>query len=177
MERRKDPEARERSERGHANGAGHGGPASERVGESEGRSPLDDDGQQALERVIHAELTQLPPPRAPHTLLPRVMQAVESGAHQAWVTRAWFVWPWWAQAGSLAAVSLVVYGLWRLPLHVPAAPPSLAAAAGTTRVIWEALIQPLLPYLAAVMVLMGLACVLFGAALNYVLLERVEQRR
>jgi hypothetical protein len=24
---------------------------------------------------------------------------------------------------------------------------------------------------------MGLACVLFGAALNYVLLERVEQRR
>jgi hypothetical protein len=29
----------------------------------------------------------------------------------------------------------------------------------------------------AVMVLMGLACVVFGAALNYVLLERVEQRR
>jgi hypothetical protein len=133
--------------------------------------------EQELERVIHAELTRLPEPRAPHTLLPRVMLAVESGSHRAWYTRAWVTWPRWSQAASLAAVSIVVYGLWRLPLHMPAPPPSVAAAAGTTRVIWEALIQPLLPYLAAVMVLMGLACVLFGAALNYVLLERAGERR
>lgn len=142
------------------------------VEESEGRSPSDE-----LERIIHAELTQLPAPRAPQTLLPRVMRAVESRSHKAWYTRAWLTWPLWSQAASLAAVSLVIYGLWRLPLHMPAPPPSVAAAAGTTRVIWETLIQPLLPYLAAVMVLMAVACVLFGAALNYVLLERVEQRR
>src|SRR5215471_20398689 len=131
---------------------------------------MERDNEQELERVIHAELTQLPLPRAPHTLLPRVMEAVEAGSARAWYVRAWFTWPWWSKTASLAIVALVVYGLWRLPLHLPAPPPSVAAAAGTSRVIWETLIQPLLPYLAAVMVLMGLACVVFGAALNYVLL-------
>jgi hypothetical protein len=33
-----------------------------------------------------------------------------------------------------------------------------------------------LPYLIVVVVLMALACVVFGLALNYVLLERAEQR-
>jgi hypothetical protein len=105
------------------------------------------------------------------------MRAVEAGTGRAWYARAWLTWPLWSQMASVAVAALVVYGLWRLPFHLPAPPPSVAAAVSTTRVIWEALIQPLLPYLAAVMVLMGLACVVFGAALNYVLLERAEQRR
>ena len=105
------------------------------------------------------------------------MQAVETATHRAWYGRAWLTWPWWLQIASLALVALLAYGVWRLPLALPAPPPSVAAAVGTTRVIWEALIQPLLPYLVAVMVVMGVACVVFGAALNYVLLERVEQRR
>lgn len=138
---------------------------------------MERDNEQELERAIHAELAELPLPHAPETLLPRVMRAVEAGTQRAWYARAWFTWPWWSQVASLAAVALVVYGLWRLPLHVPAPPPAVTATFSTTRVIWETLVQPLLPYLAAVMVAMGLACVLFGAALNYVLLERVEQRR
>ena len=129
-----------------------------------------------LERAAHDEFARLTAPRAPHTLLPRVMRAVEAGTQRTWYARAWMTWPWWSQAASLAVAAVVVYGLWRLPVHLPASP-ALAAASGTTRVIWEALIQPLLPYLAAVMVLMIVACVAFGAALNYVLLERVEQRR
>jgi hypothetical protein len=138
---------------------------------------MERDNEQELERAVHAELRRLALPRAPQTLLPRVMQAVDAASHRAWYARAWFTWPWWSQAASLAAVALVAYGAWRLPLAMPAPPPSVAAAFSTARVIWETLIQPLLPYLVAVMVLMGLACVVFGAALNYVLLERVEQRR
>ena len=135
------------------------------------------DNDSELERVIDEEVKRLPLPRAPGTLLPRVMQAVEARSHRGWYARAWFTWPWWSQAGSLAAVALIAYALWRLPVALPAPPPSVTAALGTSRVLWEALIQPLLPFLVAVMVLMGLACVVFGAALNYVLLERVEQRR
>jgi hypothetical protein len=138
---------------------------------------MDPDNEQELEQLADAELRQLPLPRAPQTLLTRVMQAVEAASHRPWYARAWFTWPWWSKAASLAAVAAVAYGLWRLPLALPAPPTSVVAAFGTTRVIWEALIQPLLPYLVAVMVLMCVACVAFGAALNYVLLERVEQRR
>jgi hypothetical protein len=167
-DRDKRPHSRERSERERANGAAPDAPASERVEESEGRSPLDD---------LDAELRRLPLPSAPQTLLPRVMQAVDAASRRAWYLRAWFTWPWWSKAVSLVAVGLLAYGIWRLPRALPAAPPSVAAAVGTSRVIWEALIQPLLPYLAAVMVVMAVACVVFGAALNYVLLERVEQRR
>jgi hypothetical protein len=138
---------------------------------------MERDNEQELERAVHAELRQLPLPRAPHTLLPRVMQAVDAASHRAWYTRAWLTWPRWSQAASLAVVAVVAYGIWRLPLAMPAPPPSMAAAFSTGRVLWETLIQPLLLYLVVVMVLMGLACVVFGAALNYVLLERVEQRR
>jgi hypothetical protein len=134
-------------------------------------------GHADLERLVHDELRQLPLPRAPHTLLPRVMEAVEAASRGAWYSRAWLTWPWWWQIASIGVVALLGYGVWRLPVAVPAAPPAVTAAAGTTRVIWDVLIQPLLPYLAAVMVLMVVACVVFGAALNYVLLERVEQRR
>ena len=138
---------------------------------------MERDSESELERVVDDELRRLPLPSAPRTLLPRVMHAVETASRRPWYLRAWFTWPLWAQGASLAAVALLSYGIWRLPLALPAAPPSVAAAAGTARVIWEALIQPLLPYLGVVMVLMAVACVVFGAALNYVLLERVEQRR
>lgn len=135
------------------------------------------DNERELEGLMHAELRRLPLPRAPQTLLPRVMEAVAAASRRPWYARAWFTWPLWSQAASLAVVALLAYAIWRPPIALPVAPPSVVAAVGTTRVIWETLIQPLLPYLVAVMVLMGLACVVFGAALNYVLLERVEQRR
>src|SRR5579859_435636 len=104
---------------------------------------MERDNETDLERIVDAELRQLPLPRAPQTLLPRVMQAVEAGAHRAWYARAWFTWPWWWRLASVALVALLAYGVWRLPPILPAPPPSVAAAAGTVRVIWEALIQPL----------------------------------
>ena len=138
---------------------------------------MEPDNDEDLARLVDGQLRQLPLPRAPQTLLPRVMQIVEARTRARWYTRAWFTWPWPWKLASIGAIALLGVAVWRLPLALPAAPPSVVAAVGTTRVIWESLVQPLLPYLVAVMLLMAVACVVFGAALNYVLLERVEQRR
>lgn len=131
-------------------------------------SPADDD----LEGLLDRELRRQPVPRAPQTLLPRVMDAVHEWTHRPWYTRAWFAWPAVWRVASLAPVVLLAYLTWRLP----PAPSQLAAAASATRVLWELMIAPLVPYLLVVLVLMGLTCVAFGLALNYVLLEKVEQR-
>lgn len=136
------------------------------------KSPRDDHDAD-LAALVQRELEQLPTPRAPETLLPRVMLAVSARASGPWYGRAWFTWPWHWRLASIAAVAVAAFGAWRLP----PAPPSVVTAISTTRVVWDALVQPLLPYLVAIMLLMGLACVVFGAALNYVLLERAGERR
>ena len=130
------------------------------------------DNEAELESLVDRELRRRPLPRAPLTLLPRIMEASKAAA-RPWYERAWFTWPWGWRIASVAGLMLAAFGVWRLP----PAPPAVVTAVSTTRVLWDALIQPLLPYLVTVMVLMGVACAVFGVALNYVLLERVEQRR
>ena len=77
-------------------------------------------------------------------------------------------------AGRLIAlVGAVLYGLFR----VPAPPASVVEATSASRVLWRTLVEPLLPYLVFLVVLMCLACAAVGVALNYVLLERAEQRQ
>ena len=125
-----------------------------------------------LEELVDRGLRRLPPPRAPHTLLPRVMAAVEAWGRRPWYTRAWFGWPAGWRVASIAPVALLAYAAWRLP----PAPPAVVAATSASRVLWNAVVEPLLPYILLLVVLMGLACVAFGLALNYVLLERAEQR-
>jgi hypothetical protein len=125
-----------------------------------------------LEATVDRELRRLPPPRAPRTLLPRVMAAVELWAQRPWYARAWFSWPAGWRLVSIVPVALLVYTLWRLP----PLPPSVVATAGAGSVLWDVVVQPLLPYVFGVVALMCIACVAFGLALNYVLLERAEQR-
>ena len=125
-----------------------------------------------LETLVDRELRRLPALRAPHTLLPRVLAAVQRWSQRPWYARAWFTWPRVWQAVSIAVTAAVIYGL----AKVPAAPPSVVTAMSASRVLWDALIEPFLPYILAIVVLMCLACAAFGVALNYVLLERVEQR-
>ncbi|HYT76076.1 MAG TPA: hypothetical protein VEL79_15075 [Vicinamibacterales bacterium] len=125
-----------------------------------------------LEALAARDLRRLPLPRAPQTLLPRVLAAVDAWARRPWYARAWFTWPRVWQAASIAVTAAVIYGL----AKVPAAPPSVVTALSASRVLWDALIEPFLPYILAIVVLMCLACAAFGVALNYVLLERVEQR-
>jgi hypothetical protein len=131
-----------------------------------------DDDKDELETLVDRELRRLPVPHAPHTLLPRVMAAVEAWAQRPWYTRSWFAWPAEWRLVSIVPLALLVYSVWSLP----PAPPTLVAATDASRVVWSALVQPLLPYILLVVLLMGAVCAAFGLALNYVLLERAEQR-
>ena len=68
---------------------------------------------QDLERLVDRELKRLPAPRAPETLLPRVMLAV--GARRAEAPAPdWMTWPLSWQVASLVAVVLIAIGLWRV---------------------------------------------------------------
>ena len=129
--------------------------------------PFDD-----LERRVHAELRRLPAPLAPATLLPRVLAAVDAWARRPWYERAWFTWPLGWQIVSAAALALAVYGTWNLP----PLPASIVATTNAGGVIWRTLIEPLLGYVVGLVVLMCLACAVFGAALNYLFLERTASR-
>jgi hypothetical protein len=146
-----------------------------------------------LERLAHRALQQLPPPRAPHSLLPRIMAAVATAPARPWYTRAWFTWPAGWQAASIAAMALLVTGAVLLGPRLQAAASSVVAAvhlvaggvsdaapvettATSARILWRTLLQPLATYALVVVVLMLLACAVFGTALNHVVIERAEQR-
>ena len=125
-----------------------------------------------LERRIGDELSRLAAPQAPGTLLPRVLAAVDAWASRPWYARAWFTWPLGLQIASVALVLAGVYGMWAAP-PVPA---SLVATTSASSVIWRTLFEPLLGYVVGLVVLMCLACAVFGAALNYLFLERTASR-
>lgn len=125
-----------------------------------------------LAAAIDRELRRLPAPHAPETLLPRVLAAAEAWAHRPWYTRAWFTWPAVWRLASIAAFAVLAFAFW----NVPPAPKSVVATASATRVVWDLLVAPALPYAVGFVVLMGVTCVVAGLALNYVLLERAEQR-
>jgi hypothetical protein len=124
-----------------------------------------------LERHVDRELRRLPLPSAPHTLLPRVLAAVEEWARRPWYTRAWFTWPAGWQAASIIAVLLVAIGVWMLP----SAPPSVVVTTNAGRVLWRTMVEPFLAYAFGIVVIMCVACAAFGAALSYVFIERAEQ--
>jgi len=64
-----------------------------------------------LERLIDQSLRELPQPRAPRTLLPRVMAVVGHVAVEPWYLRAWFTWPRLWQAAFATALVLGVTGV------------------------------------------------------------------
>ena len=149
-------------------------------------SPVD------LETLVGRELRRLPVPRAPHTLLPRVMAAVQAWAQRPWYERAWFTWPLGWQVASIAALVLIVVGGGMLvPRTIAVAgaaastftgrvmedvAPVTQLAEGTAnaaRVIWRVLFEPVAIYAFAIVLLMWLACAAFGAALTRVVFERV----
>lgn len=124
-----------------------------------------------LEQRVDRELRRLPAPRAPHTLLPRVLAAVEAWVNRPWYTRAWFTWPLGWQVASVALLALAFAGLWMLP----PAPPSVVVTTNAGRVLWRTIVEPFLAYAFVIVVIMCLACAAFGAALSYVFVERAEQ--
>lgn len=144
-----------------------------------------------LEAVIARELRRLPAPRAPHTLLPRVLAAVQAWTLRPWYERAWFTWPLgWQMASAVALILLVAGGGMLLPgargAAVAAAStlaaPAIGEVAGvagrtvvavnTAAVLWRALVEPFVPYVFGLALLMCLACAVFGAALSRLALGR-----
>jgi hypothetical protein len=142
-----------------------------------------------LERQLDRELQMLQTPRAPRTLLPRVMAAVEERARRPWYSRAWLDWPVAMQlTSSLALIGLVAVGSALLPqLRAAVTALSFVAdvqtdvadsahtveVAGTAvRVVWQTLLAPVMPWAFALVTLMGAACVVFGTALNHLVFGR-----
>ena len=131
-------------------------------------------------------------PRAPHTLLPRVLAAVQQWSRRPWYARAWLTWPLeWQVVSMVALILLVVGSAMLLPSARAAAGGAVSPfAAGVmsdvagilqraevvmnaARVLWRALGEPLVAYAFALVALMCLACAAFGSALNRVVFERV----
>ena len=144
-----------------------------------------------LEQVVHEELRRLPSPEAPSTLLPRVLAAVQAWSLRPWYERAWFTWPLGWQVISLAAlVGLAGAGVVIFPSAEHALVTAIAArtavvsaalgrvlghaeaAIAAGRIVWRALGEPIVPYAFGVVVLMCVACIAFGTALNRVVFER-----
>jgi hypothetical protein len=145
-----------------------------------------------LERLIDRELRALPPPRAPRTLLPRVMAAVEASKHQPWYSRAWLTWPiGWQVASIVLLVGTVAGGVSLLPAlrsaatvlsFVEGVDPGVVETArdvevATTavRVLWRSLVAPIVPYAFALVSLMCVACAVFGTALNHLVFGKALQ--
>jgi hypothetical protein len=147
-----------------------------------------------LERFVDRKLRALPLPPAPQTLLPRVVAAARAWTARPWYAREWMTWPLGWQAGSLALLivtlataavaapamqQLIAQATASLvsstSIDVPQLTSGLLVSATTFRVIWQAIVQPFLPYLFAVIVLMSLASATVVLALNRVVFGRILQ--
>ena len=118
-------------------------------------------------------LRALPTPRAPHTLLPRIMAAVHQWASRPWYSRAWFTWPAELKLASLIALVLLVFGG---ALAVPWIEEAAAPVVVPVAVLWRAVLEPLVRYAAVLVAVMCVACGAFGLALNQVVLGRAFSR-
>ena len=142
-----------------------------------------------LERQIDRELRALPGPRAPRTLLPRIMAAVEETARRPWYTRAWLQWPMaWQLASALVLIGVVATGSVLLPQlraavtalsfiadvrgDVEESTRNVEVATTAVKVLWRTLLAPVVPWAFALVTLMGAACAVFGTALNHLVFGR-----
>lgn len=142
-----------------------------------------------LERHIDRRLARFTTPRAPESLLPRVMAAVRAREAAVPMSRDWRTWPLALQAASMAAGVLLIVGIvraWPIALLVVEglAPgfvhdasaraqdvaldlESFSAAASA---IWRSMLRPTAIALLVVVVPMFAACAVFGTALQRVAL-------
>ena len=70
---------------------------------------MSNDLEPKLGERIQRELRQLPLVKAPTTLAPRVLAAIEARAHQPWWKRSWAAWPKWCR-GLVLLLGLAAAG-------------------------------------------------------------------
>jgi hypothetical protein len=144
-----------------------------------------------LEQIVDAELKRLPTPRAPRTLLPRVIAATAAQKPPA-PARGWVGWPrGWQFAGGVVAVAVLFAGRQLFVVLQPflAQMASLAgfgrAAAFTrsaddtatvVRVLWDVLLQPVATYVSVLAISFALACALLWTAVERLAPGGVSQR-
>ena len=144
-----------------------------------------------LEALAHRRLAQLPPPRAPETLAPRVLAAVRRPRRRPWYLCSWFDWPRTIQAASAAAVAVLLWlagstveqaagGAEELAGGLAARIDGAVAGAGEisriARVLWRVFLEPSAGYLIAVIGVMCAAGAVFCIALTRVLWEGSASR-
>lgn len=133
-----------------------------------------------LDELLDRELKALPGPRAPRTLLPRVLAATgsaDAAGTPAHVPQAaptgWSTWSTGRQAAAVAALCLLVTAITMLV----SAPPSGAAEAARTanetatvvRVLWDVMLQPVATYMFVLGISLALACAGAWAAMEFAL--------
>lgn len=122
-----------------------------------------------LDARLDHELHDLPAPRAPRTLLPRILAATVERAPQLQPT-GWFTWPLAWRIASVVLLLAAGGGAWML-FAAPPAPVSHAAEtageiATVARVLWDVMAQPIASYLFVLGISLALACALAWAALE-----------
>jgi len=126
-----------------------------------------------LEQLLHRELKRLPQPRAPRTLLPRVLAATLDGGSAAAAATGWSTWSQGWQAASVAALLALLTGVWMLvgaaPSEVTNATRAASETATVVRVFWQVLFGPIAVYMAVLGVALTLACAAAWAAFEVAL--------
>jgi hypothetical protein len=120
---------------------------------------------------LSRELSKLPLPPAPPSLVARVLLAVDALDRRPWYARAWVTWPEPARIGSaLAVVAFALVVWWFAPVIWAMQPDWARPAMALSRVLSGSLFVPLALYLGALAILISLGCAAFWAALNRVAL-------
>jgi hypothetical protein len=146
-----------------------------------------------LEDLIDRSLKAAPPPRAPRTLLPAVMRAIQAAVERPWYARPWVTWPsTWRLASAMALLVLLAGAAVLMPAAQPYAAPVLAwgqelmapaghvvSSVGTLTAAVEiasrVIGQSVLGLLLALFVVMLTASVAIGAAIGRVALGGAYQ--
>ena len=138
-----------------------------------------------FDEQLERELRELPGPRAPETLLPRVLLAVAEADARPWYSRAWVTWPRGLQVASAAFLALIVAGLWSMaPSGLQGIADVVSPAASNVwtrlgplvqqaqqvatlgRVLWDVLLGPIAAHALVLTVLIGFFCALFWTAVT-----------
>jgi hypothetical protein len=147
-----------------------------------------------LERLLDRELKRLPPPRAPRTLLPRVMSAAGQSL-LPWYRRPWVTWPAGLQTASVGLLALVLAIVGTLlPSVQSAAQPLTSSVTGSLpsglvttaqrlnegaalmKVLLQVFVQPVAAYLFALGIALTIACGVLWTAINRVALGGASQQ-
>ena len=141
-----------------------------------------------LESLIHRRLAELPPPKAPRTLAPRVMAQVRRRRESPWYGRPWIAWPrvwqvvsvglllglcalaWHVVEGALGIFDS--YGATRLGTSIVAVTDTVVVLADSARILRRVILESIAGYLMAVMAMVYMASAFLGAALARLLQER-----